>query len=85
MRICFSAGEWEGDKMNGAGVLCHPSGSKYEGDFVNNQFHGRGTYTWPNGSYYCGPFAENRCIYPGPAPPFECARLIGDTTCIYEQ
>lgn len=46
--------------MTGEGKLEHPTGSIYEGDFVNNQFHGSGVYTWPNGSTYMGPFVENR-------------------------
>lgn len=46
--------------MNGQGKLTHPSGSSYDGEFVDNQFHGKGTYRWPNGAAYQGNFVDNR-------------------------
>lgn len=46
--------------MNGAGTLVHPSGAKYEGDFMDNMYHGNGTYHFPDGTKYIGNFNENR-------------------------
>ena len=43
-----------------SGILLHPDGSKYDGDFVNNMMHGHGTYSWSDGSVYEGPFFNNR-------------------------
>lgn len=51
--------------MNGNGRLAYPSGSVYEGEFVQNQFKGQGSYTWPNGAEYKGSFVENRQVVLG--------------------
>jgi len=53
-------GCWESDKMNGRGILLHPNGSKYDGDFVDNMMHGNGVYVWSDGSTYKGTFYKNR-------------------------
>jgi len=48
-------------QMQGRGILQHPSGALYEGEFKDNMYHGMGTYTFKDGSVYKGPFHENRC------------------------
>ena len=40
--------------MNGHGVLTLKSGSKYEGNFVNDQKEGNGIFTWANGEQFSG-------------------------------
>ena len=42
------------------GLVEHPSGAFYEGNFLNNMMHGYGKYTFENKSVYEGDFFENR-------------------------
>ena len=50
-------GNFEGNKLEGHGILKGPNGEKYEGDFSNNRFHGTGKYTYSNGNTYQGQFS----------------------------
>ncbi len=43
---------------DGYGVVTHPDGSTYVGNFVNGQSHGQGKITYPGGASYDGEFSE---------------------------
>ena len=43
---------------DGYGVVTHPDGSIYVGNFVNSQSHGQGKITYPGGASYEGEFSE---------------------------
>ena len=42
--------------MNGKGKFTWPSGSEYEGDYVNGIREGSGKFTWSNGKVFKGDF-----------------------------
>ena len=52
-------GEWQDDKMTGAGKFTFASGAWYEGQFLNGKYHGKGTYVWADGRMYVGEWKDN--------------------------
>ena len=44
----------QGDCNTGKGTFIFPSGTKYEGDFLNGEIHGKGTCYYKDGSVYVG-------------------------------
>ena len=44
--------------MSGNGIMIHPDGSKYKGEFGENFYHGKGTLTSINGELYYGNFEK---------------------------
>ena len=43
---------------DGYGIVTHPDGSTYVGNFVNGQSHGQGKITYPGGASFEGEFSE---------------------------
>lgn len=52
---------WE-SVSTGYGVLTWASGTRYEGEFLNDQLHGRGTVYNADGSQYSGQWIEGQYI-----------------------
>ena len=46
--------------MNGKGKFTWPSGSEYEGDYVNGIREGSGKFTWSNGKVFKGDFKKGK-------------------------
>jgi len=47
-------GDWENDVKHGKGYEILPTGSHYEGDFLNGKPDGYGVFKWKNGEIYEG-------------------------------
>ncbi|KAI8808991.1 hypothetical protein BJ742DRAFT_257622 [Cladochytrium replicatum] len=53
------SGQWEMDKISGAGKIEFASGSVYTGHWKDNMYQGEGTYSWPDGSKFTGVWEGN--------------------------
>lgn len=53
-------GKVKNAKANGYGVAIVDTGSRYQGDWIDNQRHGEGTFYWPDGEYYKGSYANDQ-------------------------
>lgn len=53
-------GKVKNAKANGYGVAILDTGSRYQGDWIDNQRHGEGTFYWPDGEYYIGSYANDQ-------------------------
>lgn len=53
-------GQVKDGKANGYGVAILETGSRYEGEWVNNQRHGEGTFYWADGEYYKGTYKDDQ-------------------------
>ncbi len=60
----------------GYGQQLFPSGSKYEGFWLDGQFHGKGRYIYENGDYYVGEWARGKADGEG--------RFVGADGSTYE-
>ena len=49
-------GQVSDDKANGYGIAVFDTGSRYEGEWVNNLRQGEGSFYWPDGEYYKGEY-----------------------------
>ena len=45
-------GEWQNDRMHGAGKFVYASGNVYDGAWENGVYQGNGSYVWPDGRRY---------------------------------
>ena len=53
-------GEFQFDRMEGAGKMVFASGATYVGVFADGRFHGDGMYTWADGATYTGGWQQNK-------------------------
>jgi len=53
-------GQVKREKANGYGVAILDTGSRYEGEWLNNVRHGEGSFYWVDGEYYVGQYENDR-------------------------
>ncbi|NJB35686.1 MORN repeat-containing protein [Croceivirga sp. JEA036] len=53
-------GQVDQGKANGYGIALLETGSRYEGQWLNNQRHGQGAFYWIDGEYYIGAYKEDK-------------------------
>src|SRR5690606_8428150 len=53
-------GNFDGNRINGKGVLVFENGDRYEGDFVSSRMIGNGIYYYMDGRKYIGEFSNNK-------------------------
>ncbi len=53
-------GQVRKEKANGYGVAILDTGSRYEGEWLDNVRHGEGSFYWVDGQYYVGQYQNDR-------------------------
>ena len=55
----YYVGDIKDGKANGTGVGLLSTGSRYEGQWMNNQKHGKGIFQWQDGALYDGEYRDD--------------------------
>ncbi|WP_350285853.1 hypothetical protein [uncultured Croceitalea sp.] len=53
-------GQVKHKKANGIGIALLDTGSRYEGEWLDNQRHGKGSFYWPDGEHYEGAYENDK-------------------------
>jgi len=56
----YYVGDVRSEKANGEGMAILSTGSRYQGQWLNNRKHGKGIFYWSDGAYYEGEYHKDK-------------------------